>query len=144
MENNEIKVEKSIDDMLNHLNSINDEFINNYFDENQDKNETKFTEAKEKSTDDEKITDEESSTDEERLTDDESSTDEEKLTNEVINYNDEVISKLTDTKLYSKRLFGLNEEIKKTDPGVDDIIDLIDSSTNGEDFFDKIEGEFFD
>lgn len=126
MENNEIKVEKSIDDMLNHLNSINDEFINNYFDENQDKKETKFTEIKEKSVDDE------------------SSTDDEKLTNEVINYNDEVISKLTDTKLYSKRLFGLNEEIKKTDPGVDDIIDLIDSSTNGEDFFDKIEGEFFD
>lgn len=126
MENNEIKVEKSIDDMLNHLNSINDEFINNYFDENQDKKETKFTEVKEKSIDDE------------------GSTDDEKITNEVINHNDEVISKLTETKLDSKRLFGLNKEIKKTDPGVDDIIDLIDSSTNGEDFFDKIEGEFFD
>ena len=85
-----------IDEMLNSLNSINDNFINNYFD-NDDEISIKLDNNKTK-------------------------------------------LKLKD----EKRLFGLDLEIEKVSPKVDEILELIDNSSNGEDFFSKIEDEFGD
>lgn len=44
----------------------------------------------------------------------------------------------------NKRSFGLELETEKVSPKVEEIIELIDISSNGEDFFNRMEDEFFD
>jgi len=127
MDNKDMNVEQSLDEMLNSLNSINDSFINDYFEHPE----------KEENTDQEK----------EQIFEEEKDN-EVDIKEQTENKKEEQMEQTLEDELLlnerKERIFDINREIPKVEPKVDDILNLIENSVNGEEFFDRIEDEFLD
>ena len=121
-------VEDELDKMINELNAVNDEFVNNYFDEEESKNNRELLDSVE----------ELNKTEEPKIEFDmslEPTTEENKI-EEQLQQKEEEKSNFS----YSEILSRLDNNEKNIDINdTNDLLKLIDKTATADEFFDKIE-----
>lgn len=140
----ENSVEKTLDDMLDSIKSINDDFVNNFFSDEEIAEITKENKDEVEELEDEtEFEPVENSVEKTELDDEELAEDDENdlilsdfATISVENSEEEAFKELTSADYVEEDIEEEPEEYTE-----EELLDLIDKTNNSEEFFDRLEGK---